>query len=211
MKLRRILMLFGVTFLFSCSSKKGPFFIGKINYDYTYESNSLNVDSITKLRPSKSVFKFDKYNYQSQFIISDTLKYFYSGKYNKCISPIAKSDKYDCEDYSIPTDSILSYNEYETDEKILGHSCKIIEFQTKHFWNRYYVATDLKISPDTFINHKAYNWKFYGEKSNGGLILKLEHRFKKFTMKGIATSIEVKKSDFNALGISNEEFLKNCN
>ena len=99
---------------------------------------------------------------------------------------------------------------YDTEEKILGYPCKIIEYQTKVFWNRYYVATDFKIAPGTYKNHLSYNWSFYGEKSEGGLILKLEHRFKKYTMKGIAIEVKERGENFKALQIDEKLFSENC-
>ncbi len=42
-------------------------------------------------------------------------------------------------DYSVSTDTILSYKEYETNEKILGQKCKIIEWQGKYFYNIFYI------------------------------------------------------------------------
>jgi len=53
----------------------------------------------------------------------------------------------------------------------------ILEIQGKYFFTRYYVSRDVKTSPFTWQKHKAYNWSFYGDVAEGGLILKLKHRF----------------------------------
>jgi hypothetical protein len=93
---------------------------------------------------------------------------------------------------------------------VLGHRCKIIEFQTSSSWNQYYVATDINITPATYKDHQAYNWSFYGEKTNGALILKVEHRFKRYTMKGIATSVQKEGNDFKALQVHEDIFKTYC-
>ena len=104
----------------------------------------------------------------------------------------------------------ISYKLTDTDEKILGYSCKILEIQKKNSWLRYYVSNELKIAPATYRQHVSYNWDIYGEKANGGLILKSEHRSKYFTMKGIATAIELKAADFKALEIDEKFFSQFC-
>ena len=124
----------------------------------------------------------------------------------KCISQINSTNKFECEDYSVSTDTILSYKEYETNEKILGQKCKIIEWQGKYFYNIFYVSTDMQISQTTYKNHVSYNLKFYGEKSKVILILKSEHRFKNYTMKGIAVSMKEEKNDFTSLNIDTTYF-----
>jgi hypothetical protein len=185
-------------------------FYGEVQYSYTYESNKLNVDSLSKIKPVKSIFRYDAQNYQSSFIGKDTHTYYYISKLNKCLSQTNNLNNYECEDYSIASDSIISFKVYDTEEKILGHTCMIVEYQTKTMWNRYYVSKQFKITPDTYKNHKAYNWNFYGEKSQGGLILKLEHRFKNYTMKGIATSIKQDGIDFKAIELNEDIISKAC-
>lgn len=210
MKLLIILLFSIILFSPSCVEKQ-KYFIGQIEYKYSYEGVQLNVDSLTALKPDKSIFRYDINNYQSQFIGQDTFTYFYSGTLNKCISETNSKRDYECEDYSIPTDSIISFNIYDTDEKVLGHHCKILEYQSKRFWNRYFVSTDLKIAPGTYEKHLAYNWKFYGEKADGGLILKSEHRFKNYTMRGIATSLNQQYKYFNALLLDEKTISTICN
>lgn len=196
-------------FLNSCSNQP-HYFTGEIKYQYTYESNTLNIDSLIKQKPHESIFRYDTLNYQSRFIGTDTITYYYSGKLNKCVSQTNSRKNFECEDYSITNDSIISFKIYDTDEIVLGHRCKIIEWQGKYFYNKFYVATDLNISPATYKKHLAYNWKFYGEKTEGGLILKSEHRFKNYTMKGVAVSINKEPNNFNALKIGNEILEKIC-
>lgn len=76
--------------LHNFDNKEVPFntkyFTGIIKYKYTYESNVLNADSLKRIKPNKSLFRYDNNDYQSQFIGKDTLTYFYSGKLNKCLS-----------------------------------------------------------------------------------------------------------------------------
>lgn len=177
------------------------YFTGIIEYQYSYESNVLNSDSLKRVKPFKSLFRYDNNDYQSQFIGQDTLTYYYSGKLNTCLSQTNSQQNYECEDYGILTDSIIYFKVYDADEKVIGHPCKIVEFQTNYFWNKYYISADLKIAPDTYQKHLAYNWSFYGDKADGGLILKLEHRFKNYTMKGIVVELKKFEDNFNALEI----------
>lgn len=186
------------------------YFRGEIVYSYTYESDVLNVDSLTAIKPHTGVFRYDSTGYMSRFIDKDTFSYYYSGRYNKCIAETNGRKDYTCEDYGVATDSIHHWKVYDTDEKILGYSCRIIEYKTNIFWNRYYISKDLRIAPATYQKHKAYNWSFYGEKSEGGLILKLEHRFKNYTMKGIATSVDTGDESFKAFAIPDSLFVTTC-
>jgi hypothetical protein len=192
----------------SCNNPK--YFTGIIEYQYTYESSVLNEDSLAKIKPFKSAFQYDNNNYQSRFFALDTTTYYYSGQLGKCISQINSANKFECEDYSISTDSVLSYKEYDSNEKVLGQKCKIIEWQGTYFYNVFYVSIEKQIAPNTYKNHVAYKWKFYGEKAKGGLILKSEHRFKNYTMKGIAVSIKEEKHGFKSLNIDMVNFERIC-
>jgi hypothetical protein len=109
------------------------------------------------------------------------------------------------------TDSVLSIKDYATTEKIKDYTCRILEMQKKGSWVKYYYTTDLKIAPSTYKKHIAYNWDMYGNKANGGLILKLEHRFKKFSMKGEVRRLDIANdNNFKALEITADLFTKNC-
>lgn len=199
-----------ILFIAGCNDRDNKYFTGTLEYAYTYTSDSLNADSLARTRPSKSILRYDTVNYQSKFITTDTVTYYYSGHHNKSLFETNHSGNYECEDYGTFTDSVLSHKIYDTDEKILGYTCKILEIQKKNSWLQYYVSDDLKIAPATYRLHKSYNWDFYGEKANGGLILKSEHRFKYFTMKGIATFIELKHGDFKALETDENLFSRLC-
>jgi len=208
--MNRLLLFFAMIFIIGCNSQGNKYFTGTIEYAYTYSSDSLNADSLAKTRPSKSLLSYDTINYQSRFTGVDTSTYYYSGKFNKCLSGTGHLGKYECEDYGTFTDSVISYKLLDTDEKILGYGCKILEIQKKNSWLRYYVSNELKIAPATYRQHVSYNWDVYGDKANGGLILRSEHRFKYFTMKGIATAIELRAADFKALEIDEKLFSQFC-
>ncbi len=197
-------------FFIGCDKPGNKYFTGTIEYTYTYSSDSLNADSLAKTRPSKSLIRYDTIDYQSMFIGVDTIAYYYSGRLNKCLSETDHLGNYECEDYGAFTDSVISYKLADTDEKILGYSCKILEIQKKNSWLRYYVSNELKIAPATYRQHTSYNWDIYGDKANGGLILRSEHGFKYFTMKGIATAIELRAAGFKALEIDEKLFSKFC-
>ena len=210
--MNRLVVLILIVSIAGCKNPGNNYFTGVVEYDYTYTSDSLNVDSLTKTRAAKSIFRYDTLNYQSNFITveADTGKYYYSGRFNKNLFETNSNHSFQCQDYSAFTDSIISFKIINTDEKILGYSCKILEIQKKNSWLQYYVSNDLRIAPATYKKHISYNWDFYGEKANGGLILKSEHRFKYFTMKGIATSLSRRDSDFKALEIDDDLFSRFC-
>lgn len=192
-------------------SSSADYFNGQIEYRYTYISDSLDVDSLSKIKPYKSIFRFDKLNYQSTFFEKDTLTYFYLSQINKAISKTNSKINERCEDYGLPTDSILAYKLYNTDEKIVGYNCLILEFESNNFHTRYWVNNDLRITPATYKQHTAFNWRFYGEKTNGALILKTEHRFKNYTMVGTAVAIIPQNKNFTALEIDEHLIKQICN
>lgn len=206
------LLFTAIFFLFSgCSvNDKKIFFTGTIEYTYSYTSDSMNMDSLIKARPSAGLFRYDENSYQSRFTGKETETYYYSGLSNKCVAVTGNPVEYHCEDYGLATDSVLSIKFYETDEKVMGYNCKILEMQKRNSSVKYYVSTELKIAPATYKLHQSYNWDVYGEKSNGGLILKLEHRFKTFTMSGIATGINLIRENFRALEMSDKDLEKFC-
>ena len=210
MKNSLTVLVASLTVIAGCKNSGTAYFTGTIDYNYTYTSDSLNTDSLSLIRPSKSNFRYDNNDYQSRFIGKDTEIYYYSGQLNKCIGKSSSQKNYDCEDYNLITDSVLSFKLYNTDEKILGYSCKILEIQKKNSWTQYYISKDLIISPTTYNKHKSYNWDFYGEKAGGGLILKSEHRFKHFTMKGMATDVTKQSKQFKALEIDEKLFSVLC-
>jgi len=199
-----------VVLVSACRVPEKQYFSGTIEYKYSYTSDSLDVDSIAALRPIKGYFRYDSSAYQSRFINKDTTTYYYSGRLNRCISATNSTGEYACDDYGQVTDSVLSWKVYDTEEKILGYSCKILEMQKAGSWVKYYVSTDLHIAPSTYNKHRSYNWDLYGEKTNGGLILQSEHRFKTFIMKGIVLGVEKKGADFRALEIEEKLFSKFC-
>jgi len=187
------------------------YFTGVVEYAYTYSSDSLNTDSLSKLRPVKGIFRYDQENYQSQFLGKDTLTYYYSGRLNKALSKADNGPGYVCEDYTVVSDSVIGWKLYDTDEKILDQDCLVLELQKKNSWVKYYVSKEKKVSPSTYQKHKAYNWDIYGEKARGGLILKMEHRFKYFSMMGTATMIKEEAGDFKALELEEEQIRTICN
>lgn len=205
-----IINLFFIS-LTACRQKTKDFFTGTIRYQYTYSSNTLNADSLAESRPAAAVFRYDFANYQSMFTGKDTIIYYYAGKINKAVSAIGNPVSYSCEDYGQVTDSVLSVKLYDTTEKVLGYTCRVLEIQKKNSWVQYFVAKDLQIAPDTYERHVAYNWDVYGKEAKGGLILKLEHRFLRFTMKGEVRLLEKSNNPaFRALEIDPVFFEKIC-
>jgi len=205
-----IINLFFISFA-SCQQKKKEFFTGTIKYQYAYSSNTLNEDSLTDSRPAAAVFRYDLSDYQSMFTGKDTIIYYYAGKKNKVVSAAGNPVSFSCEDYGQFTDSVLSVKLYDTTEKVLGYDCRVLEIQKKNSWVQYFIAKDLQIAPDTYQRHVAYNWDVYGKEAKGGLILKLEHRFLRFSMKGEVRLLEKSKTaTFRALEIDTVFFNKIC-
>jgi hypothetical protein len=208
--MNKLIIVVTCLFIVSCSSPDNKYFTGTIEYAYTYASDSLNADSLAKTRPSKGSFRYDTINYQGKFMGIDTMTHYYSGQFNKSLSRLSSLGNFECEDYSTFTDSVISWKLIDTDQKILGYSCRILEVQKKNSWLQYYVSNDLKVGPATYRRHASYNWDFYGEKANGGLILRSEHRLRYFTLKGIVTAIDRKNGDFKALEIDEKLFPEYC-
>ena len=73
-----IFLTYSLLLLSSCN--ESHYFMGTIEYQYTYESSTLNADSLTKYKPFKSEFRYDYLNYQSRFFGVETITYYYSGK-----------------------------------------------------------------------------------------------------------------------------------
>ncbi len=186
------------------------YFTGTVDYTYSYSSDSLNADSLSLLRPGKSRFSYDTTNYQSVFWGRDTMTYYYSGQRNRCISRTGSGNEFQCEDYGVVTDRVLSARLYDTDEKVLGYACRVLELQKGNSFVKYYVSREQKLSPSTYRDHRSFNWDVYGREADGGLILKLEHRFPHFTMHGIATKVQQISGDFSALDINEEDWEKYC-
>lgn len=207
--------LYMLTFLLVHSGcmnkKKQQYFTGIIEYTYAYSSDSMNADSLASARPAKGIFRYDLDNYQSQFLGKDTITYYYSGPLNKALSITGRGPGYECEDYAVASDSVISWKLYDTNEKILGQNCSVLEMQKKSSWVKYFISKERTVAPGTYQKHRAYNWDVYGEKAMGGLILKMEHRFKYFSMKGTAVMIKDEAKDFKALELDERRFLETCN
>ena len=147
----------------------------------------------------------------SIFIGSDTITYYYKSDINKAVWKNKDKEEFECEDYGIPTDSIITFKIYPTKEKIQGQEVEVLEYQSKYFWTRYYMSKALKISPKTYKDHLAYNMSFYGDKTEGGLILKLEHRFENYSMRGDLLELKRYKPNFIAIEINKNEIINTCN
>lgn len=206
----RAYILILLTVLACKGKQRSSWFTGTIGYTYSYSSDSLNADSLAALRPSRAEFRYDLNDYQNRVIGKDTNTYYYSGARNKCLGKESGQQDYSCEDYSQATDSVISWKIYDTTEKVLGYSCRILEIRKAHSWVRYHVSTDLRIAPATYQKHRSYDWDLYGEKAGGGLILRSEHRFKLFIMKGEATAVNRENGTFRALEIDDQLFSQVC-
>ena len=137
------------------------------------------------------IFKDSKY--KSIFESKNKMEIYIYDNESGIAYDLTDKDSIGCEDYKMNNDSIYSYEIIETDEKVLGHEVKILEFKSKYATNKFFFSKNYKVAPHNYDKHLAYNWKFYMEKADGGVILKVEHVFKKFTMKGVATQFEVQE------------------
>jgi len=165
------------------------YFTGTIDYKYSYRSDKLDVDSLTEARPRTGRMCFGGACYESKFFGRDTSRHYYDGRTNMAFDLDGNNTVIGCEDYGINRDSVLSYEKYASAEKIQEFACEVLEFQGMYALNRYYVTKALILDPRCYQDHAAYNWAFYTEQTNGGLILRVEHEFPDFTMIGVAEKI----------------------
>ncbi len=185
-----LIFFLNVVIFFNCSTvEEFPEFEGFINYQYTYESDSLNVDTLTKYRPTSSEFYYKDSLYFSSFISKTRDSYVVNGKTGFAWYLSSETDTAVCEDYTKRTESIKTFRTLPSKETVLGYDTRILEIEGQNSTTRFWVSTDLKVNPENFAKHQAYNWYFYLQKADGGIILKTEHEFPKFTMNGIATKI----------------------
>ncbi len=200
--------------LSACGIKNIPtqkqLFLGRVEYDYTYTSALLNTDSLKKVKPHTGIFLYDTGHYESRFYGRDTVVYIYSGNANKAVSQTNGRWDTACEDYSVYTDTATAVRLLETTEKVQGSDCSILEFTGRYFATRYWVSKRFILSPAVYNRHNAYNWRFYAEHSGGGLILKLEHRFKQYTMHGVARKIVSGNDSHSAINKEAQQLLERC-
>lgn len=202
-----------ICLLSNCTSADQDYFKGEIHYTYSYASNRINLDSTNQSRPVKGVFKYDSKNYLSQFINTsdDTTSYYYLSDQNVAVSKSPGLSPWKCTSYGIATDSVLSYRYYDTHLVIEGQKCKILEFTSRYGTNKYFVSQEMFLHPSLYKNHVAYNWKFYGDITNGGIILRLEHQFPGYTMTGTTNKLIQYSSNDIAFNIPENRLLEYCN
>ena len=164
-------------------------FSGRIVYSYSYSSSELDADSLALERWSSGQMIFHGPDYMSRYVGLDTSTYFYSGPTGRCAAYEPGKQPY-CEDYRAPTDSIASISIKPASELVLGRTCDLVELKGRWSDTRYWVSRELRMDPASYALHHAYNWKAYADASKGGIILKVEHRFSRYTMHGTATLIE---------------------
>lgn len=179
--------------LFGCTAPESQnSFEGIIEYAYSYQGDSVNGDTLDAARATtgKMIYKGSKY--KSVFIGKNTESYIYDNDTGLANFISSETDSIDCEDYTVQNDSILFFQIINTDEKILGEKVKILKFSSVYATHRFYFSLKHKVAPSNYDKHEAYNWKFYKEKADGGVLLKVEHIFKKMKMTGIATKLEAR-------------------
>lgn len=196
---RRLPLLLGALMLVSCTEQtladlpetgQRSWFTGKVSYAYTYTSDSLNADSLATVRTRTGEMIYAGADYLSRFRGLDTMVYLYMSALNKCYSPPHGAEPATCEDYGVPTDSVIKILLTENTDTILGEPCDRLEMTCANASHTYWVARNVKAHPGSYERHEAYNWKEYGTAAKGGIILMNEHRFTKFTMRGIATNFQ---------------------
>ena len=170
----------------------------------------MNIDSLKAQRPSKGKMIYKDSMYKSMFFGKDTAIYIYDNNSGISYNFSEKNDSIDCEGYKTNSDTVSRFEIMETNEKILGQKVKILEFDSKYATNRFFYSLTHKVAPFNYDKHLAYNWKFYKEKTNGGVLLKVEHIFKKFTMIGIATKIEAKTVSESEFVIDKTKLKNTC-
>lgn len=203
-----LLTLFIVLFI-SCGQAPS-YFEGKIIYQYSYESETLNADSLAENRTASSEFYYQGARYKNSFIGKTIDRYIFNGDTGFSYHESSQTDTILCEDYRLPTDSVINLQIIPTKEKVLGYATQIIEIVGKFSTTKFWVSTTLKTNPDWYKSHQAYNWHFYLEQADGGIILKVEHIFKHFTMHGIATEVKLMDVPEKIFELQKDKILLDC-
>lgn len=198
--------------IYSCSmpAPKENTFEGEIEYAYSYQSDTLNLDTLKAQRPTSGLMVYRDSMYKSVFIGKNTESYVYDNHTGVAFHLTVNSDSIDCEDYTTAGDTVLNWEVKNTDETILGEPVGILEFSTPNATHRFYYSLQHKTAPYNSDKHAAHNWKFYKEKAGGGVLLKTEHIFKDFTMTGIARRIDVREVAAEEFEIDKSKLVDEC-
>ena len=68
--MNKIIIILVTLSMLSCKRPETKYFTGIVEYAYSYASDSLNADSLAKVRPGKGILRYDTLDYQSKFISS---------------------------------------------------------------------------------------------------------------------------------------------
>ena len=98
----------------------------------------------------------------------------------------------DCLDYGNNNSNSTIYSKNEI-KKVKGKDCLIVYQENDYAKSKHYFSKNLKINPDIYLNHKAYQWDELMKNGNGGLVLRSEHSYKDYTL--IMEFDEIKEED----------------
>jgi len=186
--------------IFLSSYLQNDYFEGGILYDHEFTSSTLDLDSLKAAKSFRSAYIFKNKYYKGFTFTSDTLFFIYDGESARCLYSRSSQDDVYCYDYSVPDkDDLKSWRILDEERTILGHRCKILEFQYNDYLSKYYFTTELKLDPRVYKTHIAYDYKKRLELTDGGVTLLSEHIYGDYTMSIRATkvsSFEVPMEEF---------------
>jgi hypothetical protein len=184
-----IITILAASSYWGCASPESPYFEGVVSYTYSYQSDALDADSLRTVYPKTSDFYYSGPNYKSVFQAQELEEYIYFGENGKCYTRDTTGSGFLCEDYSKPTDTVFQLELRESDEVIPGHACQLLAVKAGGFDSEFYFSPEIRLPPESYRLHEAYNWRAIMEKTGGGMILKSVHHFEDFTMTGVATAL----------------------
>jgi len=195
------------------SQSKGKDFEGLIHYQYTYVSDKLNQDSLNQGKDNEGIYFWKKGSYKGSLTGGDGNLFIYNSWDNRCYYSNNSNLQgyFYCMDYRQSTDTLLSVEIINTNEKILGEVCDLLIIKTPQYTSKYYFSKRYRVDPSYYKEHKAYLWDILMEKTNGGAILKSITEYKDYKFEATATKIELKELDDKEFKVDGLKIISECN
>ena len=184
----------------SLSDISESYFEGNIQFEHSYKSNSIDIDSLKIIRSNSAFYLFKGPYYKGVTYSKDTLIYIYNGNLSKCLFSKTSDNSVYCFDYSQSNDSKLkSWKILKATKEILGYKCNILVFEYPSYTSKYYYSKEIKLDPKVYETHAAYDYKKRLELTEGSVALLSEIIYPEYTMSISATkiiSMEVSDNEF---------------
>lgn len=195
--------------LFSCSSKKEPYFEGIIEYHNTFIPKNNSIDSIALrvIFGQNATLYFKEGNFFEKYNDGIMLEQFYLKQTNKTYIKKNNSDTlywFDCQQKGEP---ILKYQININKEEILGVMCdELVTYYKEKTISIYYNTDSLPINPKWY-NKFTYSNKNFVTKQMKSMYLKYKIEYPDFIAIVTATSISKQKVDPRTFEISKKKIL----